>query len=108
MSSIITRWDPFRELAQLQNRVNCVFQEANADQGERGWRKSHRTKEHRPSGIPPIQYQRGAAVVLLPVFLFCSTLTIEISYGKLRNKHMAIRWDKLTVKAQEAIQRAVE
>jgi HSP20 family protein len=30
MSSIITRWDPFRELAQLQNRVNRVFQEANA------------------------------------------------------------------------------
>jgi HSP20 family protein len=34
MSSIITRWDPFRELAQLQDRVNRVFQEANAVRDE--------------------------------------------------------------------------
>jgi HSP20 family protein len=34
MSSIITRWDPFSELAQLQSRVNRVFQEANAGQDE--------------------------------------------------------------------------
>ena len=34
MSSMITRWDPFRELAQLQNRVNRLFQEANAGQEE--------------------------------------------------------------------------
>ena len=34
MSSMITRWDPFRELAQLQNRVNRLFQEANVGQEE--------------------------------------------------------------------------
>jgi HSP20 family protein len=31
---MITRWDPFRELAQLQNRVNRLFQEANVSQEE--------------------------------------------------------------------------
>jgi HSP20 family protein len=34
MSSMITRWDPFRELAQLQNRVNRLFQEASINQDE--------------------------------------------------------------------------
>jgi HSP20 family protein len=34
MSSMITRWDPFRELAQLQNRVNRLFQETNFGQEE--------------------------------------------------------------------------
>jgi len=30
----ITRWDPFRELAQLQNRVNRLFQESSLGQDE--------------------------------------------------------------------------
>lgn len=34
MSSMITRWDPFRELAQLQNRVNRLFQESAVGQDE--------------------------------------------------------------------------
>ena len=29
MSSMITRWDPFRELATLQDRVNRLFQESS-------------------------------------------------------------------------------
>jgi HSP20 family protein len=28
MSSMITRWDPFRELSQLQNRMNRLFEES--------------------------------------------------------------------------------
>ena len=31
---IITRWDPFRELASLQNRVNSLFQDFNRGQGQ--------------------------------------------------------------------------
>ncbi len=34
MSSMITRWDPFRELAQLQDRVNRLFQESNLGHDE--------------------------------------------------------------------------
>jgi HSP20 family protein len=34
MSSMITRWDPFRELAQLQDRVNRLFQETGAGHDE--------------------------------------------------------------------------
>jgi HSP20 family protein len=34
MSSMITRWDPFRELAQLQDRVNRLFQETNVGHDE--------------------------------------------------------------------------
>jgi HSP20 family protein len=32
--TMITRWDPFRELAQLQDRVNRLFQETNLGQDE--------------------------------------------------------------------------
>lgn len=31
---IVTRWDPFRELATLQNRVNSLFQDYGRDQDE--------------------------------------------------------------------------
>ncbi len=31
---VITHWDPFRELAGLQNRVNTLFQDFNRGQGE--------------------------------------------------------------------------
>ena|SRR5215468_23905 len=31
---VITRWDPFRELASLQNRVNSLFQDFNRGQGK--------------------------------------------------------------------------
>ena len=34
MSSMITRWDPFRELAQLQDRVNRLFQETGSGREE--------------------------------------------------------------------------
>jgi len=34
MSSLITRWDPFRDLAQLQDRVNRIFQESAAGREE--------------------------------------------------------------------------
>ena len=32
--TMITRWDPFRELTQLQNRVNRLFQESSLGQDE--------------------------------------------------------------------------
>jgi HSP20 family protein len=35
MSTLITRWDPFRELVQLQNRANRLFQETGQDEGLR-------------------------------------------------------------------------
>jgi HSP20 family protein len=31
---LITRWDPFREFASLQNRVNGLFQDFNRGQGQ--------------------------------------------------------------------------
>jgi len=31
---VITRWDPFRELASLHNRVNTLFQDFNRGQGQ--------------------------------------------------------------------------
>ena len=31
---VITRWDPFRELSSLQNRVNSLFQDFNRGQGQ--------------------------------------------------------------------------
>lgn len=34
MTSMITRWDPFRDLAQLQDRVNRLFQETNLGHDE--------------------------------------------------------------------------
>ena len=56
MSSIITRWDPFRELAQLQSRVNRVFQEAHAGQDE-GFATA--------SFVPPVDiYETEQSVVL--------------------------------------------
>ena len=36
MSSIITRWDPFRELSTLQQRMNRLFQDSLQNQGEEG------------------------------------------------------------------------
>ena len=30
----ITRWDPFREVASLQNRVNSLFRDFNAETGD--------------------------------------------------------------------------
>src|SRR3954454_17960916 len=36
MSSMITRWDPFREMAQLQDRVNRLFQESSTAGREEG------------------------------------------------------------------------
>ena len=36
MSSIITRWDPFRELSTLQQRMNRLFQDSLQSQGEEG------------------------------------------------------------------------
>jgi HSP20 family protein len=40
MSSMITRWDPFRELAQLQDRVNRLFQETGTGSREEGFTTS--------------------------------------------------------------------
>jgi HSP20 family protein len=34
MSSMITRWDPFRDLVQLQDRVNRLFQESASGRQE--------------------------------------------------------------------------
>ena len=31
---VLTRWDPFRELTSLQNRVNTLFQDFNRGQGQ--------------------------------------------------------------------------
>ena len=31
---VLTRWDPFRELSSLQNRVNTLFQDFNRGQGQ--------------------------------------------------------------------------
>jgi HSP20 family protein len=57
MSSFITRWDPFRELAQLQDRVNRVFQEANSGQREEGIATS--------SFVPPVDiYETEHNIVL--------------------------------------------
>ncbi len=57
MSSFITRWDPFRELAQLQDRVNRVFQEANAGGGQEGIATS--------SFVPPVDiYETEQNIVL--------------------------------------------
>ena len=36
MSSIITRWDPLRELSTLQQRMNRLFQDSLQNQGEEG------------------------------------------------------------------------
>jgi HSP20 family protein len=46
MSSFITRFDPFRDLAQLQDRVNRIFQESTAGRGEEAFTNG--------SFVPPV------------------------------------------------------
>lgn len=54
--TMITRWDPFRELAQLQNRVNRLFQETSMGQDE-GFTTS--------SFVPPVDiYETEQNIVL--------------------------------------------
>jgi len=36
MSSMITRWDPFRDLSKLQDRMNRLFQDSMQSRGEEG------------------------------------------------------------------------
>ena len=36
MSSMITRWDPFRELSTLQDRMNRLFRESLGGRGDEG------------------------------------------------------------------------
>lgn len=56
MSSTITRWDPFRELAQLQDRVNRLFQETGTGRDE-GFTTS--------SFVPPVDiYETEQSIVL--------------------------------------------
>ncbi len=56
MSSMITRWDPFRELAQLQDRVNRLFQETGPTR-EEGFPTS--------SFVPPVDiYETEQNIVL--------------------------------------------
>jgi HSP20 family protein len=56
MSSMITRWDPFRELAQLQERVNRLFQETNL---------SHEEGMTASSFVPPVDiYETEHNIVL--------------------------------------------
>ncbi len=57
MYSTITRWDPFRELAQLQHRVNRVFQETSQAGQEEGIATS--------SFVPPVDiYENEQSIVL--------------------------------------------
>src|SRR5690348_14146797 len=57
MSSMITRWDPFRELAQLQDRVNRLFQETGSGQQDEGFTTS--------SFVPPVDiYETEHNIVL--------------------------------------------
>ncbi len=56
MSSTITRWDPFRDLAQLQDRVNRLFQES-AQGREEGFTTA--------SFVPPVDiYEDEHSIVL--------------------------------------------
>jgi HSP20 family protein len=56
MSSFITRFDPFRDLAQLQDRVNRLFQETSAGR-EEGFTTS--------SFVPPVDiYETEQNIVL--------------------------------------------
>jgi len=56
MSSFITRFDPFRDLAQLQDRVNRLFQETGAGR-EEGFATS--------SFVPPVDiYETEQNIVL--------------------------------------------
>lgn len=58
MSSFITRFDPFRDLVQLQDRVNRLFQESAAQSGrEEGFTTS--------SFVPPVDiYENEHNIVL--------------------------------------------
>src|SRR3954451_24737096 len=57
MSSMITRWDPFRELAQLQDRVNRLFQETSTGSHDEGMTTT--------SFIPPVDiYENEQSIVL--------------------------------------------
>jgi HSP20 family protein len=58
MSSFITRFDPFRDLVQLQDRVNRLFQESAAQTGpEEGFTTS--------SFVPPVDiYENEHNIVL--------------------------------------------
>ncbi|HWR16929.1 MAG TPA: Hsp20/alpha crystallin family protein [Terriglobales bacterium] len=57
MSSMITRWDPFRELAQLQDRVNRLFQETGVGGREEGISTA--------SFVPPVDiYETEQNIVL--------------------------------------------
>ena len=57
MSSMITRWDPFRELAQLQDRVNRLFQETGSAQHDEGLTTT--------SFVPPVDiYETEHNIVL--------------------------------------------
>ncbi|MGZ4787702.1 MAG: Hsp20/alpha crystallin family protein [Terriglobales bacterium] len=57
MSSFITRFDPFRDLAQLQDRVNRLFQESAASSGEEAFTSG--------SFVPPVDiYENEQSIVL--------------------------------------------
>jgi HSP20 family protein len=58
MSSFITRWDPFRDLVQLQDRVNRLFQESTGTAG--------REEEFATSSfVPPVDiYENEHNIVL--------------------------------------------
>jgi HSP20 family protein len=57
MSSMITRWDPFRDLAQLQDRVNRLFQETSTGGREESFPTS--------SFVPPVDiYETEQNIVL--------------------------------------------
>jgi len=57
MSSFITRFDPFRDLVQLQDRVNRLFQESAAGKGEEDFTTS--------SFVPPVDiYENEQNIVL--------------------------------------------
>jgi HSP20 family protein len=57
MSSFITRFDPFRDLAQLQDRVNRLFQESAAPSGEEAFTTT--------SFVPPVDiYENEHNIVL--------------------------------------------
>ena len=57
MSSFITRFDPFRDLVQLQDRVNRLFQESAASGREEGFNTT--------SFVPPVDiYETEQNIVL--------------------------------------------
>ena len=58
MASTITRWDPFRDLVQLQDRVNRLFQES-ATGREEGF--------NTPSFVPPVDIYEDEHNIVLKV-----------------------------------------